>query len=197
MPIPEMESVPEEVKDYVTKLEAERDEAVAKTAELEKSAEGSGDDDPDDILKGADPRLAEMIRKNEERAERAESIAKAERSKRIEGEFIAKAESLTRLGEAPTTLGPLMKTISESVDEETFEALDTLLKAADAKLQESDLFVEMGDTGAGTTGDALHKLEALAKTIAERDGIEELEAFEKAMDENPKLYEVYMEEQVA
>ena len=191
-----MDSASDEVKEFVAKLEAERDEAIAKNAEFTKAADGK-EDESDDLMKNADPALVEMIRKADQRAEAAEKIAKAERNQRIEKEFVAKAEDLPHLGEEPETLGAMMRTISEAVDDETYEKLDFLLKAAEAKLNESSLFKELGGSGTGTTGDAYAQLEAIAKSIQERDTLDSYEAaFDKAMDERPELYERYLEEQV-
>jgi len=101
-------------------------------------------------------------------ADLADRVAKMEAKERT-AEFVAKAKDLPNLG-GPNELGGMLMVISEKVPEDTFKALDRILKAANAQLEKGALFVARGDGGAdGADGedDINAKVEKLAKARVE------------------------------
>lgn len=89
-------------------------------------------------------------------------------------EVIAKAESLKFV--APVTdLAEVLKSARENLDPEMVEKLEGLLGAANARLESSDLFTELGKThliGAESPGDAWSQIEKMAEALVEKSGAE-------------------------
>lgn len=163
-----------------------------KVEELEKGAE-ENDDEGDNIDKSE---LPESVRKRidemEERAERAEKIAKKEREARREVEFKKRAKNYNRVGSVEKIQKTLMK-LDKSEDEDVLKDVEELLKSAQSRLEDSDLFVEKGDSGSDTT-DADSKLEKKAEEIQKNNpDLSESQAFTEALEQNPDLYREYRE----
>lgn len=96
--------------------------------------------------------LQKRLEDLEKRAKDAEELAKAERDKRVEAEFVKRAEGYGTLPESPETLGPIMKRASENkLTEDDFEKLEAVLKAAGEALDKSNLFKSLGVDGDGDT----------------------------------------------
>jgi hypothetical protein len=113
-------------------------------------------------------------------------------------EFIAKAETeLPAVGPADK-VALILKAASESMDEETYQELETILKANNEKIATGDLFAELGRTGLGEAqkpGSALS--EAIAKAdemVAKGDGLNRDVALGKVWEDNPALYDRYIAE---
>ena len=85
-----------------------------------------------------DPRVREALDKAEaraaeadERIEKAESIAKAERDQRITKEFVAKAEQFAHVAGDTSEFGRILKSASESLSKEDFDLLQERLAACE------------------------------------------------------------------
>lgn len=149
------------------------------------------------ILKAHDSEItglrSELATEREQREE-ATAIAKAERERRETAEFIAKAEELEHIPLAAGEFGPVLKEISELVPAETFEKLETVLKGANAALEQSDLFRELGAGGTGGS-DAETRIEKAAEQLRESDpDLTKEQAIAKALEQNPDLYVAYRRE---
>lgn len=87
-------------------------------------------------------------------------------------EVIAKAESLKFV--APVgDLAEVLKAAHENLDPEMVEKLESVLKAANSRLESSDLFTELGQThllGAESPGDAWSQIEKMAADLVEKAG---------------------------
>lgn len=99
--------------------------------------------DPEQLM----ARLAEL----ERRAQDAEAMARAERDKRVEAEFVKRVEAYGTLPMAATELGPIMKRASEAMSKEDFNEIENLLKAVGNALDQSKLFDSVGVSGDGDT----------------------------------------------
>ena len=136
----------------------------------------------------------EMLAKSEARALAAEAVAKAEAERRETEEFTKRAEALKSLpGVSTADLGALLLTISKAVPAETFEALETVLKAAHEALATGETLAETGtaSTAASVSGDPIEKLTALGNEIAKAEGCTPAQGFVKAYERNPELGEAY------
>ena len=105
----------------------------------------------------------------------------------------AKAEDLPHLTIEPLKFGPVLKALGEGHPDE-FSEIFRVLKAADAAIEKSELFKEIGKAGSGES-DAEAQVYAKARGMVAKDG--ELtfdEAVCKVLDENPELYEKYEDE---
>lgn len=146
------------------------------------------------------------------RLEKSETRATELEGKLTEKELVAKAEAdFSHIAKADE-LTPILKAAKEHFDDETFEKLEKVLKAADARIETGDLFAELGRSAdpaikaairkgevVDSGGDAWAKIEELAKAIVEKSGDEPLSK-EQAIDrvlktaEGRALYADYLAE---
>lgn len=99
-----------------------------------------------------------------EKAEAAEQVAKMERERR-EAEFVAKARDYANLGKADE-LGALLLAANDHFTAEQYQALERLLKSANAQVEKGDLFAQFSQPDAEPV-DAVDKVNALAKAKVE------------------------------
>lgn len=139
--------------------------------------------------------LPEAVRKRFEDLEKAkvEQAAVIEKmaTEREEAAFIEKAKGY-KIGDA-AVLGPLLRRVEKGMtmaDDAT--ALDAILKAASAQVATSPLFKAIG-TSSTEGADAEVLLKAKAEEIQKANaGMTYEKAFDKALAENPKLYNDYI-----
>lgn len=168
--------------------------------------------------------VREMLQKQQadlaaanERVEKSEKIAKAEREIRLKNEFVAKAEAdfgylppvefVAKIAKADGSgeedfpgWAALSKSLSEKAPAE-WAALEKALTTASTQLEKSQLFSEMGaahtSVGGKNGGSAIAKIEAMAAVIAKDEkGLTKEAAISKALlsPEGRKLYKQYIEE---
>ena len=134
----------------------------------------------------------ERLQKSEEKAETLSDTLKTR-------DLIQKAETeFGKVGPAED-VAQILKAASESMDEETFEKLETVLKAAQAKIDTGDLFTELGRAGAGAPlKPSSAEAEAIAKAdelvAKSTDGLTRDAAMGMVWEQNPDLYNRYMAE---
>jgi hypothetical protein len=208
----EAEEAKKAAEESLAEVTAERDTALRK---LKARPTKDGDDDDESHDEGGDVSKAELppelrkrlekiesdaetrIAKAEKRAEGAEAIAKGELDRRVEAEYIAKAQTLEHLPVQAQSFGPLLKRASESLSAEDMGALQAVLKAADEQIAKGDLFREVG---AGVGGQALPDgadAEILAKAEALRKAdpkMTQAEAEVAAIQGDPALQARYLAE---
>ena len=158
---------------------------------------------PEDVRKSLAPILLEqqeqIAKAHGEKAE-LEKVLKAERDERIEKEWIQKAEKeLSHVpGKSSKELGAMLKSLND-VSPELAESQFSVMKQASALIKKSALFQSMGTTVPGGALSAEDELDQLAKGIVAKGG-EKLtyqEAYEKAMELNPEVYDRYQQEKRA
>ena len=152
-----------ELSAALEKSETERDELAAKVEKLEADLAKAPEPapvEPTPIDKSElDPRVREALDKAEaraaeadERIEKAESIAKAERDQRITKEFVAKAEQFAHVAGDTSEFGRILKSASESLSKEDFDLLQERLAAANEQIDKGELFKQAGAAGDGQRG---------------------------------------------
>jgi len=191
-----VKNLPDEIKQELQELDNE----VKKLVKLEKGkvekgdkegAEGTEGEKP--ILKGLTPEQREYFEKMMKRVEEAEKLAKQERDARIEREFIEKASKFKYLPINPQEFGKVMKSLYET-NSEQYKEVEKVLQAADKQLEKSKMFDEIGlnQEGDSEASTALHKK---AEEIMKSDSkLTREQAFLKAVEQNPELYEQYKRE---
>lgn len=171
---------PEETAAALEKAEADRDEALAKLAKAEEDLKAAKKSDPEpastEINKDElDPAVRARLEKAEAdaaafatRLQKAEELAKAERDERITREFVEMAKSeFVHLGSADE-LGPRLKRMSETLSKDDFDAHLESLRAANAQIDTSNLFAEIGKSGdPSPTGGGTSELATLQKAADE------------------------------
>lgn len=155
------------------------------------------------VIKATEDEKAELIKKAEEqatKAENAERIAKEERDVRETRDYIAKSAGYENLAKADDEFGPVLKSIANAerdgaLPEGTAAKLDEVLKAADEQVKAGDLFKEAGRNGHGGNSDAEGKAKAAAAEIKKADPkLTDAQAIAKAYEADPSLYDEYQKE---
>jgi|GEM_PF-2976992 len=174
------ESVVKEVEEALAK--------AAEKAELEKA-------DLPPAVKAALQKAEDDRRESARKAEEAERIAKEERDTRLNKEFIAKAEEFKGLTVKSEEFGPVLKSASEKLEKDEYEALETVLKAADEQIVRGELFKEAGASGSHTPSGAFEEATKKAEEIRKSDSsLTAEQALEKAFEADPALQERYLAE---
>jgi ribosome recycling factor len=127
------------------------------------------------------------------KADELEAILKAEREIRITKEYQERGANFPNIGTAEVVGGILKK--AYEVSAEYGLQLENSLKDANAKIEKSDLFKEIGSDATSTNDSSWAKIEELAKGyVAKGDGQTMAQAIDRVLAENPKLYEEYTRE---
>jgi len=198
-----LEETPEEVRSYVSKLEdtvtaleATAEEQDSKISELEKAvSEISVEEveEEDAILKSADPVIQELVAKAQADADSARAMAEAEKEARLSKEFSDKAGKFSNLPIEKDALASLLKKVAETLEDEEFSMLEEMLNGVDATIGKSSLFAEVGSS---KESDSNGEIEAIAKGLM-TEGVTYEQAYEKALLDNPELYQRYLEGKVS
>ena len=183
--LPEFEK--EDVPDKVVK-ETKKQAA----SELSKEAIAKMDPETQAVVK----QLLEENVVTKAEAKEAKQIAKELKDEKILKEYVAKAEDLPHLAIEPLKFGPVLKALGESHPDE-FSEIFRVLKAADAAIEKSELFKEVGKAGSGESS-AEAAVYAKARGLVAKDGdLTFEEAVSKVLEEDPELYEKYEDERQA
>lgn len=183
-------------------LRAALSKAERKAAKLRKKLDAQKAE-PTTVAKGELPaEVREMIAKAERETEKlrkqaadAEKLAKEERDRRVEREFVEKAErEFPYLGSAQE-LGPRLMRMADTLSKEDYDAHLTELRAANERLEKSALFEEIGKSGqpAGGAENPAQEIEKRAEEIRKADSsLTPYQAFEQAMRENREAQARYL-----
>jgi hypothetical protein len=120
-----------------------------------------------------------------------ETIAKME-SERKQAEFVAKAAEFGNLAKADE-LGALLLAANEAFSAEQYQALERLLKAANAQIESGDLFAQLAKGDADSADvDAIDRVEVLAKAKVEAGTAKTLQIAKlQVLQENRELAAEY------
>lgn len=124
-------------------------------------------------------------------------LAKAEADKRETAEMIAKAEKdMPNVpGTTPNDLGPVLKRAKSVLTVDDYGLIEKALIAASAAVKTGDLLKEAGVTGGSVQNAALGQMEDIAKAVhAANPNMTKEQAFAKAVNDNPELYQRYNDE---
>jgi hypothetical protein len=121
------------------------------------------------------------------KADEALGLAKELKDEKILKEYVEKAEDLPHLPIAALKFAPVMKALGEEHPVE-FAEVYRVLKAADALLEKSAAFSEIGKAGQASSAEA--QIYAKARGLVAKDAdLSFEEAVEKVMDQETELYE--------
>lgn len=183
--------LPPEAQEYIASLEKANADLQARVDELNKHESAE-----EDLLKGADPELAELVKGLQDRAEAAELVAKAERDHRLAKEFSDRvADELSHIPVVADEFGQVLRKANEALDPETYASLYQALVAADGIAAQAGLTHEVGKaSGTAATG-PVDRIEQMAKSLQSQDNTLTYEqAFAKVLADNPGLYADYRKE---
>jgi len=140
----EVETVVDEKDEIIAKLSdlIEDKEAVAKIVKSERESELII---PESIRKQLEVQADFIAKVQKEKEEAEQKLAKAE-SEKIEKEFKDKAALELGFVAEPSVLGNILFKCKTAVDADTYECLEKVLKDSNAKIEQSNLFKEVGET---------------------------------------------------
>lgn len=136
----------------------------------------------------------EAVEKANTRAEAAETIAKAERDYRVTQEFIAKARAFTGLPVPADEFGPVLKKLSEALDEAEYDLVTKVLSSASESVA-NGIFGEVGKRGTISDFETISKAESKAAEISKTESISKEAALARVFEQNPEMYDEFLQEQ--
>lgn len=175
--------------------ETARDEALEALAKAEDNGliVKSEEEQRKALIEKADPAVRALLEKAEKDAEEAATIAKAERDKRLEREYLAKAEEMPHIGEERAAFGALLRRMADALSPEDVAEVEKVLKAADAQIEAGAMFSELGRGGGEVV--ISKSVEAAANVIRAADpSLTQEQAIAKAYETNPALLAEAMNE---
>jgi len=189
----------------IEKMKGETEQIKKDLEELKKAkpqVDGSEDNEDENIIKDADPKVKEQFEKMQKRLEDSESEAKIEKEKvaklqkEVEMEkFTKEAKEMVAISKETDKLAELLYTIKKAVPEEKYTELKEILDSANGVIKESKLLVSIGsgENGDGKTAESTikSKVEALRKV---KPDLTPEQAEEQVLTDNPELYEQYNKE---
>jgi len=209
-----LEAVGSILKTYKDKLPAESLAILAKACgypepkEPEKKKEGKDDEDDEDETYGCtkeqlekmDPgtraifeKMIARIDASDREAKESARLAKELKEEQLNKEYFEKAQILKNIpGLVPEEYGPVMKALGEGYPAE-FKKIYDILKAADALLEKSVVWGEIGSARTVSSGSAMYKIQKAAEALVRKDtsGMTYEDAVEKVLDDHPEWYEEY------
>jgi hypothetical protein len=183
------------MQDELEKAKAEKDAAASKTdeqREAEKAAElAKAMETLPPAVRASLEKQAEEAKQLRKDADEAKEIAKAERDKRLDAEFVAKAEDLGQ----PGSFGPVLRRISEGTAEKAdHEELERVLRAANEQSKASELLrikgvnLHKADDDTTAYGRIVGKAKELQKAAVEKGETLDLNvAIDKVVQMDPAL----------
>ena len=136
----------------------------------------------------------EEVNKANQRAEEAERIAKAERDRRLNEEYVAKAQSFVGLPVNAYEFGPVLKRLHENMHEEDVQMIEKALSAANETIASGGFFSEFGKRGVGAS-EPISKIDQKAQELVEKgEGMSIEAARARVLESDPSLYEEYLAE---
>ncbi len=112
--------------------------------------------------------------------------------------YLEKAKGFEHLPMKTNELGILLKSVGNAVSKEDMENLLSLFSAIDKAISKGELFKEIGAGGSSTNGDAFSKMLGKADELKKASSdLTKEQAFVKVMEDDPELYNQYLEEQRA
>lgn len=188
------------LEEKIEKLESEKEDSETARGELEKKVEELEKAEPvkevstdEELIKSADPKIQELLKKaqdeneklrkeQEEKAEQ-EKIEKAELRKE---EITKEVEEFTNIGASKEDLVEIFSKIDS--DKDLYDKVKTVLKADDEILKANKLTVQVGSTKEPVEKSADEELEEKAKEMVEKDGVTIEKARSIIIKSDPEKY---------
>lgn len=149
---------------------------------------------PDEVKEQVEVIFKEQEKMRKENKEIRKQLQQEIEEKRKQ-EFVAKAEQFENISVDPDEFGVVLKNISET-SEDAYNKVMEVLKSADEVVKQGDLFVEKGSSLENTKSDSWGKIEKTAENLKNNDpSMSKEQAINKALKDNPDLYNAYMQDQ--
>lgn len=176
--------VEEELEETKKALTLATDELALVKEKVEKSKDPV-EDNLEEVVKSLDPSVQKIFKSLQSQKAAAEAVAKQLSDQKEEEDAIAKAKTLKAIPVDEEKLVEVVKGVSDEVFE--------ILKSAAAVLEDSVLFDEVGKgIGGKVAANTWDKIEKMAATLVEEEGITLEKAVDKVITSNPELYKEYL-----
>lgn len=171
-------------------------EAALETANIEKGVKD--EDDMEVVLKSIkDPAVRKIMETQIAKTAAAEAEVRKAREAAVTAEAIAKAKELEGIGSDNDTLVELYKSLGDKP--ELRDNVFGVLKAAKEVAASGSITTEIGKSATNATGmseeEAWGKIEAAADEIMKSRGIKKGAAVNAIIEEQPELYQAYINAQ--
>lgn len=155
----------------------------------EEFSKALSDNDRDEVISKA----LDYIDTVSESAEAAFYAAEMERDARLEAEFTEVAKGYS-VGVEPEVLGPVLKRLTEVMDEDDVNVIVTALSTASDVVEKS--FEEVGTNGLGSHSDVLQAVDSVVDNMVSKSNgdFSREEAISGIFAENPEAYDEYLAE---
>lgn len=151
----------------------------------------------DTLIEKADPAVAEIIKKLQEKVTQTEGALKKEQEDlKKEREDLKKEKLVKQVGTYDKISAPTEELVDLFMKQEPEDAvkLDAIFKAVNTQLSDGTVFKTVGQNAGGEQKTAMEKAEALATVRADEKKISKALAFAEILKENPGLYDEYNKE---
>ena len=193
MHIEAMQQCVDMVKSYV--------EALPDPVSKSNGNEGGVEMTPEEIKKAVDEQVAKALAdKNAENVLLKQQVADLQKAQADQistlqkAAFVSIAKDLKGIEGDADKLGGLLHKCSTKLEKADYDALESILKSAQARITEGDLLKEVGGSGENPSkgSDAKAKVDAKATELMTADPkLTKEQAFVKALSADPKLYAEY------
>lgn len=179
-------------------IEDPADEAAEESTDESTDDESEETEDADvETAKAADLEKADLLKRvadSEARAAKAESIAKVERNKRLEGVAIEKAGRIAGNISDADEFGPVLRRMHQKMEKADVTYIESIITKANSIVGQSDLLKSVGsddgeDVDFDDASEAEVKLNKMATARAVKDEVSFEVAYLKVAEENPDLYD--------
>ena len=188
------DTVNKEQEEKLEKLEAQVKEQNEQIEKLQKDAEGSDDDATMDGHVEVPEEVQKQMDEMREKIEKAQEAAETERKARLKMEFQKKAEEYENVAKTDDVSELLLK--AHDIDDEFAEKLEEVLKTANERIANGELFKQKGSDSKTDDGQgAVEKVESMIKEMRkEESDLTKEQAFARILREHPELYAEYVRE---
>jgi hypothetical protein len=193
------EGVEKSADDELVKAKSKIADLEAQLAAAKKEEGGEGEvaksvDASEDFLKSAPAEVVEMIEGLRKSATTAQEELQKERDSRADEEAITKAKGYGNLNLDAAKVGPALRKLA-GIDSELAKSFETMLSSLNAQAESANIFAELGKSAEGGDGNALGKMEGMAKALVEsKVAKNQAEALGMVAEANPELYKAYDKE---
>lgn len=141
-------------------------------------------------------KVAKAKADEDEKVELKKRLAKIEEDREIETFEKRAAEFAHIPGMSTAELAKVLRSSSKSLSADEFKKLEASLKSADDAVKKSNLFGEHGSSVSGDPASAYGKIQAIAKSLREKNPkLTEAQAVLEATEQHPELEAQYRKEQ--
>jgi hypothetical protein len=189
------DQLPKEPQEQITKIEKERDDALARVIELEKEnaqlRSAPAAPTPEDLYKGIPEATVKILKEKDAENERLAKTVSDLVEKQRRSELAGRASEFSKMAVAQDKLTELFVKADKAG---LLDDLVAILRPLHEQAKKARTFEELGSNGP-VGGDAYRKIEARAEELRKaQPTLTRERAIARALEESPELYDEYVEQ---